>query len=90
MAAVSKKKTALIACLCLSCMAMLAACSPSYEQKHYPVLPEELKDCRFFQITSGSGAYITVVRCPNSSTTTRYSYGKTMAQTVVVENSSEI
>lgn len=90
MATVSKKKTALIACLSLSYIAMLAACSPSYEQMHYPVLPEELKDCRFFQITRGAGEYITVVRCPNSSTTTQYSSGKTKVQTVVVENSSEI
>ena len=51
----------------------LAGCRPDARPKHYPILPEELKDCKFFRLTDGDGASITVARCPNSTTTVRQS-----------------
>lgn len=51
-------------------LVFLVACSPSYEQKTFSVLPEELKDCKFFQVTDGNGTYLYVTRCPLSQTST--------------------
>lgn len=51
----------------------LAGCSPSAKQKYFPVLPEELKDCKFYRLEDGGGAAITVARCPNSITSVRQS-----------------
>lgn len=58
---------------------------PHYEEdKDYTVLPEELKDCKIFNISNGWGI-LTVVRCPNSSTSTIYSEGKTIKKVVVID-----
>ena len=63
---------------------MLAACSPNgHERNDYTVLPDGLKDCKFYRVSNGIGA-ITVVRCPNSSTTV-HSGGKQSQTTVTVE-----
>ena len=51
----------------------LTGCSPEARVKNYPVLPDELKDCKFFRLTDGDGGSITVARCPNSTTTVRQS-----------------
>ncbi len=42
-------------------------------------LPDELRDCQMFDMESKSSQDIIVVRCPNSTTSTSYSYqsGKT-------------
>lgn len=53
---------------------MLVACSPSSNEMHFPVLPEGLKDCRFYKVSDGS-TEIKVVRCPNSQTTTTHQVG---------------
>lgn len=68
---------------------LVSACSPQYSEKNYPVLPPELKDCRFFKVTSGDGLYITVVRCPNSSTATSEKDGKTWRYTALVEGENQ-
>lgn len=50
---------------------LLSACTPSAEdvsRSYAP--PPELKDCTFHVLRSDSGGRLTVVRCPNSSTTT--------------------
>ena len=47
---------------------MLTACSPSAKQKYYSVLPDELKDCKFFRLEDGNGAAVTVARCGNATT----------------------
>lgn len=52
---------------------LLTACSPDAKIKHYEVLPDELKDCKFFRLTDSSGSSITVARCLNSTTTVRQS-----------------
>jgi hypothetical protein len=51
----------------------LTGCGPSAEHKEFPILPDVLKDCKFYRLTDGNGASITVARCPNSTTTTRQS-----------------
>jgi hypothetical protein len=51
----------------------LAGCKPDAEVKNYAVLPDDLKDCKFFRLTDDIGSSITVARCPNSTTTTRQS-----------------
>ena len=51
----------------------LTGCGPSAETREYPILPDALKDCKFFRLTDGNGSSITVARCPNSTTTTRQS-----------------
>jgi hypothetical protein len=63
---------------------VLAGCSPSAEVKDYPVLPEALKDCKFFRLTDANGSAITVARCPNSTTTTRYE-DKAHTTTVIID-----
>lgn len=50
---------------------MLAGCEPDAKVKNYPVLPDELKDCKFFRLADENGSTITVARCPNSTTTVR-------------------
>lgn len=68
---------------------MLVACSPQYEQETYPLLPPELSDCKFFNITSGNGSYALVARCPNSATSTTYKSGKTTRRNVVVDGEQQ-
>ena len=48
-------------------------------------MPEGLKDCKVFSLKNDSGSWITVVRCPLSSTSTTYSSGKSTATATVVE-----
>lgn len=65
--------------LCVS--VLIVGCSPSARELNYPVLPEGLKDCKFYEVSSG-GNSITVVRCPGSTTTTRWTQviGKTIQE----------
>ena len=62
----------------------LTACSPGAKTKDYPILPEELRDCKFFRLTDDYGASITVARCPNSATTVRQS-DKAATTTVIID-----
>lgn len=68
----------------------LSGCSNGYSEKNFPVVPDELKDCRFFALTNDSGAHITVARCPNSATTTTYKSGKTTKATVVIDGATYV
>lgn len=56
------------------------------------LLGDGLSDCNIYELRSESGKLITVVRCPNSSTSTNYveSTGKvsTTYNNMVVENES--
>ena len=69
------KRAIMILICAAAATTMLAACSPSYERQDFPVLPEELKDCKFFRVSNGTYT-INVVRCPNSDTGTTYMEGK--------------
>jgi hypothetical protein len=62
----------------------LAGCKPDAEERVYSVLPEELKDCRFFRLTDELSNTITVARCPNSSTTVKV-HNKQSTTSVVID-----
>jgi hypothetical protein len=55
---------------------ILMGCDPSARSvdKNYSVRPKHLQDCTFDYLMNDSGGGITVVRCPNSSTTSKDSY----------------
>jgi hypothetical protein len=62
---------------------VLAACQPNAQTKDYPVLPEALKDCKFYSVSDGV-SYINVARCPNSSTTVKTT-GKNSRTTITID-----
>jgi hypothetical protein len=63
---------------------MLSGCYPSARELDFPVVPEGLSDCKFYRLSSAVD-YVTVVRCPNSSTSTNWRAGKATRSAVVVE-----
>ena len=65
-------------------MVGLAGCTPQAEERIYSVLPEELKDCRFFRLSDENGSVITVARCPSSSTTVKM-HNKQSTTSVVID-----
>ena len=70
--------------LLILCAVMLAGClEPQYKQVKASVLPDELKDCSFFDVRADDGSNITIVRCPNSTTSANYRQGKAKRTTVV-------
>lgn len=77
--------------LCIAAMVFLVGCDqgPRATQMDYPVLPEELKDCKFFNLSRGAGTYITVGRCPNSTTTVQMS-DKARTTTVLIDGKEYI
>lgn len=66
---------------------MLTGCEPSYEEKtqNFTLLPNELKDCKFYGVRSNTGSSLNIVRCPNSTVSTTYKSGKTTTTTVVID-----
>ena len=64
---------------------LLAGCTPSAQEQTWPILPDGLKDCKFYKLTDDSANTITVVRCPMASTTTQYKVGKSTQTTVVID-----
>jgi len=51
----------------------LVSCSPSAKEGTIipnEVIPEGLKDCKFYILKSSSGGKLHVIRCPNSSVST--------------------
>jgi hypothetical protein len=77
-------KTLRIAGLVLVASA-LVGCTPGAETMTYEVLPDDLKDCKFYLLKNSSGDRIRVVRCPNSITSATYAQGKTTVNTVVID-----
>ena len=70
----------------------LSGCTNDARQVNYSVLPDWLKDCKFYRIQSSTEKDVTVVRCPNSSTSTtvteqswKYTVDKT---TIVIDGST--
>ena len=63
---------------------VLAGCSPNYNSLSMPVLPDELKDCKFYYVSNG-GVSMRIVRCPNSTTSTTYQDGKIKRTDVVID-----
>lgn len=64
---------------------LLSACTPSGHEVVMPVIPDGLKDCKFFKLTDENGTVIRVVRCPMSSTSATYQSGKVSTTTVVID-----
>jgi putative SOS response-associated peptidase YedK len=64
---------------------IVAGCTNSAKEVVYPVMPPELKDCKVYAISSESGRDITVMRCPNATTSTTYKEGKATRTTIVVD-----
>ena len=62
----------------------ITGCTPSASQLDFSVLPDGLKDCKFFYLRDGSGINITVARCPNS-TTSVVSGGKHKRTSITIE-----
>jgi hypothetical protein len=59
---------------------MFCGCSNGYQEKNYPTKPPELSDCKVYYLHNDSGDNITVMRCPNSTTSSNYTTkaGKTI------------
>jgi hypothetical protein len=68
----------------LTSLLFITACNDGYSTADFPVLPPELQDCSFYYLNNKKGSTITVVRCPNSTTTTTYKAGKSTKTTVVI------
>lgn len=71
--------------LIVGALVVLTACTPSTKQFHPQVLPSELSDCKFYTVNPDGMQNITVVRCPNSSTSTQYKSGKTTLSATVID-----
>ena len=74
--------------LAIAAALLLSACSPQYRTLDFPLLPEELKDCKFFVVSNGT-AEMRVVRCPNSSTTTQYRQGKVTRSLTTIDGDQQ-
>lgn len=68
-----------------SMLLLLQGCGSSAEQYSPAVLPDELKDCKFYHIQH-KGNFMKVVRCPNSSTSVSYKSGKTNQYLTTLED----
>jgi hypothetical protein len=63
----------------------LTGCDNKYSTMNFPIIPDELKDCKFYNVQNEKGQSVNVVRCPNSATSTTYQVGKTRSTTVVID-----
>jgi hypothetical protein len=54
--------------LILSLM-ILAGCTPSATEIVWPVVPDGLKDCKFYKLKDTKGNTLSIARCPLSATT---------------------
>lgn len=71
----------------LATLFLLSGCmQPSGHQVQYEIVPPELSDCKFYKLASSDGklSTITVVRCPNSTTSTTFKLNKSPTATVVL------
>lgn len=68
---------------------LIAGCTNSAREIHFSVTPQELSDCKFYELENTSGKHITVVRCPVSDTSTTYKAGKAMVGSAVIEERSQ-
>lgn len=68
----------------LAALATLAGCQPYAEVRNFPVIPDELKDCKFFYLNDKVVSSITVARCPNSTTTVQMQ-NKARTTSVVID-----
>ena len=71
-------------------IALLSGCENSYREADFPARPPELQDCKIYYLENETGNEITVVRCPNSDTSTTYKQGKVTDTTVVIDEGAAI
>jgi hypothetical protein len=71
--------------LILISLLALTSCSASYEDKtgEYSQLPEELKNCKIYYISSKDDG-MRVMHCPKAETTVKYNCGKNCTRTNTV------
>lgn len=48
-------------------------------------IPPDLQECRIYWLSTESGKYITIARCPYSVTSATYNVGKTHESTVTID-----
>lgn len=63
---------------------LLMSCEPSTSEDRGFILPEGLNHCKSYFMSDGKGRVITVIHCPNSTTTTQ-SGGKHKTSTTVID-----
>lgn len=63
---------------------LLSACGPSAKNYVPEVLPEGLKDCKFYELVTNN-TRLQVVRCPNSQVSTTSKEGKATRTTVTID-----
>lgn len=74
--------------LAVGAMASLSACDTQQAVKHTVDLAQVrgLEDCTYYVVDpGGTSPVMRVIRCPNSTTSTRYNQGKTAVNTVVID-----
>jgi hypothetical protein len=71
-------------------IALLSGCEDSYKEANFPARPPELQGCKIYYLENEVGREITVVRCPNSDTSTTYKQGRTAGTTVVIDEGTTI
>lgn len=65
---------------------VLTGCEPSTKEVSGQYrLPNELGDCKVYQLRAEHGGRLTVLRCPNTTTATTEVQGKTTVETVVID-----
>lgn len=69
----------------LVALALSGCFKNEYSNIKFPEIPEELSDCKFFDIANKDGYRLQVVRCPNSTTTTTYTSGKSQQSVTVID-----
>lgn len=62
----------------------VVGCENSYQEHQFPVLPDGLKDCKFFHVQNESGLGINVVRC-NQDVSVNYREGKTSKDVALIQ-----
>ena len=63
---------------------VLLGCTPSTNQSYGFVLPDDLKDCKVYEMYDGY-KNVVVVRCPRSDVSTSHAEGKTRRYTSYTE-----
>lgn len=78
------------ACLIVMSAFCLTACEKTTQSvDDIFVMPEGMKDCKAYKMSSGSGTVLYVVRCPLSTTSTTKT-GKTPVRTIVTETQENL
>lgn len=72
--------------LILAATVLMVGCEPSNETRTDEFkLPDYLSDCTITKLVDKNTAIFTVVRCPNSSTSTTYMNGRSSQTSVVID-----